>query len=110
MTYFRSFSSRGHGEGAARESASIQKAFPGIGPKQCWAISILRPDISWCQCRHATENARLSQEWDPAASYQGRAPKASAYMVVILTNFHGKGAVCSMEWECFTAVPEQDGK
>lgn len=73
-------------EKGQQESASIQEAFPGIGPKQCQAISILRPDISWCQCLHTTENASESQGWDPAASFQERTPRPSAHVAVILTN------------------------
>lgn len=110
MTYFSYFSSRGHGEGAARESASIQEAFPGIGPKQCRAISILRPDISRCQCLYTTENASVSQGWDPAASFQGRVPRRSAYVVIILTNSPLSLETDNTEWERFTTPAEQDGK
>lgn len=74
-----------------QESASIQEAFPGIGPKQCRPISILRPDILWCQCLHTTEDASETQGWDPAASFQGHTPRPSAH-VAVLTNSPYRGS------------------
>lgn len=109
MTYFRYFSSRGHGEGAAKGCFYSK----GI----CWnrshtmpAISILRPDISWCQCHHTTENAGVSQGWDPAASFQGHAPRPAAYVVIIPPNSPLPVETGNPEWKCFTALPEQDGR
>lgn len=73
------------------------------------AISILRPDISWCQCHHTTENAGVSQGWDPAASFQGQAPRPTANVVYYSPN-SPLTETGNPEWKCFTALPEQDGR
>lgn len=72
------------------------------------AISILRPDISWCQCHHTTENAVVSQGWDPAASFQG--PSPAAYVSILLQTAPLPTETGNPEWKCFTALPEQDGR
>lgn len=67
------------------------------------AISILRPDISWCQCCHTTENASVSQGWDPAASFQGHVPRPAAHVGIILQTAPSHG-----NWE--PRMEMQDGR